>query len=160
MGEAFAGNAGSGSVLVYQVPRDHFLRLELLTFVVTCDATAGIHKAKVTLFDTSLSETIAVLRDLNEGGATEVLTYTYGIGLNASACVSVSGWEMTDALPETDLAPGTMITVAMVNDSGTTLTGDAIGAVVLYGTFYNSVDTAQTPMPQMIDGLLPGSVLV
>jgi len=159
MGEAFNGKAGSGSVLVYQVPRDHFLRLELLTFVVTCDGTAGIHKARVTLCDAALAKTTAVLRDLNEGGASEVLTYTYGIGLNASACVSVSGWEMTDALPETDLAPDTQITVAMVNDAGATIAGDAIGNVVLYGTFYNSVDTAQTPMPQMIDGLLPGSVV-
>lgn len=159
MGEAFNGKAGTGSILVYTVPRDHFLRLELLTFVVTCDGTAGIHKARVTLFDTSLSKTIAVLRDLNEGGASEVLTYTYGIGLNASACVSVSGWEMTDALPETDLAPSTTITVASVNDSGATIGGDAIGSVVLYGTFYNSVDTAQTPAPKMIEGLLPGSTV-
>lgn len=158
MGEAFAGESGSGSVLVYAVPRDHFLRLELLTFVVTTGGAAGIHKARVSLFDTKLSKTAAVLRDLNEGGGSETLTYTYGIGLNASACVTVTGWEMTDALPETDLAPGTEITVSMVNDAGSTIVGDAIGSVVLYGTFYNSVDTAQTPMPKLITGLLPGSV--
>jgi hypothetical protein len=152
MAHAFAGDTGSGSVLVYTVPSGYVLALDLLRFEVTTDGTAGIHKARVRFYDNALNAATASLRDLNEGGASEVLTYTYGLGLNASACVTVNGWEMTDALPETVLAPNTDIYVAMVNDAGVVIAGDAIGPVTLYGDLLAATaDTGVTLEP----GLLP-----
>lgn len=152
MGEAFAGQGGSGSVVVYAVPSGFTLALEMLRFVVTTDATAGIHKARVRFYDSSLNQWTATLRDLNEGGPNETLTYTYGMGLNASACVTVNGWEMTDALPFTTLAPNTDIVVNMVNDNGGSLNGDVIDPVTLYGDLA-SVVTGDTVT--LVPGLLP-----
>jgi hypothetical protein len=156
--EAFSGSSGSGSVTVYTVPRGYELQLELLTFTLTADATAGIHKAKVSFRDAALGAVTARLRDLNEGGPGMTLTYTYGIGLTASACVAISGWEMTDALPLTVLAPQTTITVTAVNDSGATIAGDAISGVVLYGDLVapEADDAGTTALLE--PGLLPGPV--
>jgi hypothetical protein len=155
--EAFRGAAGTGSVVVYTVPRAYILRLELLTFTLTTDATAGVHKARVVFTDTALAAVTARLRDLNEGGPSQTLNYTYGIGLAASACVAVTGWDMTDALPDTVLAPQTTITVTPVNDAGTTIAGDALSGVVLYGDLITEIggdgdETAGTLLP----GFLPG----
>jgi hypothetical protein len=161
LAEAFRGAFGYGSVLAYTVPRGYVLRLELLTFTVTTDATAGIHKARVLFTDTALAAVTARLRDLNEGGPTMTLNYTYGIGLAASACTAATGWDMTDALPDTVLAPQTTVTVTALDDSGATIAGDAITGVVLYGDLVaepaaaNGVDD---PLPPLLPGLLPGEV--
>lgn len=157
MAEAFRGAAGTGSVLVYTVPRAYVLRLELLTFTVTTDATAGVHKVRVLLTDTALAATTARLRDLNEGGPSMTLNYTYGIGLAASACVAVTGWDMTDALPDTVLAPQTTVTVTPINDAGTTIAGDAISGVVLYGDLVTATgDDDLGANPALLPGFLPG----
>lgn len=156
MGEAFRGASGSGSYVAYTVPRDQLLRLELVTFTLTTDATAGIHKARVTLGDAVLGPA-ARLRDLNEGGPSQTLNYTYGIGLAASACVAVSGWDMTDALPDTVLAPQTTVTLTAVDDAGTTIAGDAFAGVVLYGELVSVLGSeAESPLPPLMPGLLPG----
>jgi hypothetical protein len=53
--EAFQGRVGFGLVVVYTVPRAYDLRLGLLTFTLTTDATAGVHQgAKVVFTDTAL----------------------------------------------------------------------------------------------------------
>jgi hypothetical protein len=133
MGAAIRGAAGAGTVNVYTVPRDHEFRLELLTFALVTDATAGVHKALVTFTDSQIDQVTAELRDLNEGGPSMTLAYTYGIGLNGSACVAVTGWQMTDALPDTLLAPETVITISAVNDSASVIAGDVISGVTLFG---------------------------
>jgi hypothetical protein len=160
MGQAIRGAAGSGSVDVYTVPRDHEFRLELLTFALITSATAGVHKALVTFTDSQIDQTTALLRDLNEGGPNQTLTYTFGIGLNGSACVTVTGWNMTDALPDTLLAPETVITVSAVNDAGVTLVGDVITNATLFGELTDAVGTRTTELVDMVPGLLPGSVEV
>lgn len=158
MAEAFSGSGGSGSVVAYTVPRAYLLRLEIMTFTVTTDATAGIHKARVILTDAALGAVTARLRDLNEGGPSQTLRYTYGIGLEGSACVTATGWEMTDALPDTVLAPQTTITAASVNDAGSTIAGDAISGVVLYGDLVE-VETDTAGASLLLDpGFLPGPV--
>jgi hypothetical protein len=157
MGAAIRGASGTGSVNVYTVPRDHEFRLELLTFALVTDATAGVHKALVIFTDSTIDQTTALLRDLNEGGPSMTLTYTFGIGLNGSACVAVTGWNMTDALPDTLLAPETVITVAAVNDAGATIAGDSITNVTLFGELTDSV-SAPAHEVDLIPGLLPGSV--
>jgi hypothetical protein len=133
MGAAIRGASGTGSVNVYTVPRDHEFRLELLTFALITGATAGVHKALVTFTDSQIDQVTAELRDLNEGGPSMTLAYTYGIGLNGSACVAVTGWQMTDALPDTLLAPETVITISAVNDAASVISGDTITAVTLFG---------------------------
>jgi len=151
MSEAFAGQFGSGSVLVYSVPRDHSLRLELLTFTLTTDGTAGVHSAKVSFRDTTLGAITATLWDWNEGGPTMTLIYTYGIGLKPFNCTVTTGMMIQDALPDTVLAPDTQITVTAVNTSGVTIAGDAISSVVLYGALTDDVvdkpqDTSPNPL--------------
>jgi hypothetical protein len=154
MAEAFSGANVAGSGVAYIVPRAYVLRLELLTFTLTTDATAGIHKARVLLTDAALGATTARLRDLNEGGASQTLRYTFGIGLNGSACVTATGWEMTDALPDTVLAPQTTITLTAVTDAGATIAGDVFSSVVLYGDLVGTV--ADDPVPALVPGFLPG----
>lgn len=156
MSEAFNGAGGFGSVIAYIVPRGYLLRLEMITFALATDATAGIHKAKVTLTDSALGAPTAFLRDLNEGGPSQTLRYTYGIGLSGSACVTVTGWEMTDALPDTILAPQTTITVSAVNDAGTTITGDSISSVVLFGDLVQ-IEPDNAASLQLDAGLLPAA---
>lgn len=156
MSEAFAGHSGSGSLVVYTVPRGYELVLQLLRFVIACNATAGIHKARVRFYDNALDATTASLRDLNEGGASETLTYTYGLGLNGSACVSKDGWEMTDALPLTVLAPNTDIYIASVDDAGTVISGDVISPVTLYGELSSLVPVGGSTVYK--SGLLPAAV--
>jgi hypothetical protein len=157
MGQAIRGAAGSGDVDVYTVPRDHEFRLELLTFALVTGATAGVHKALVTFTDSQIDQTTALLRDLNEGGPSMTLTYTFGIGLNGSACVAVTGWNMTDALPDTLLAPETVISITAVNDAGATIAGDVITNATLFGEL---TDFVSAPVQQidLVPGLLPGSV--
>lgn len=156
MAEAFSGASGSGSVVVYRVPRAYSLRLDLLTFAITTDGTAGIHHARVTFTDSALGAVTAVLRDLNEGGPSMTLRYTYGVGLAASACAAASGWEMTDALPETVLAPETTLAVASVNDAGATIAGDAISGAVLYGDLFQP-EGDDVSRILLEPGLLPGA---
>jgi hypothetical protein len=139
MGAAIRGASGAGSVNVYTVPRDHEFRLELLTFALITGATAGVHKALVTFTDSQIDQVTAELRDLNEGGPAMTLAYTYGIGLNGSACVAVTGWQMTDALPDTLLAPETVITISAVNDAASVIAGDTITGVTLFGDLYEYV---------------------
>jgi hypothetical protein len=155
--EAFSGQSGLGSLVVYTVPRAYDLRLDVLTFTVTTDTTAGIHHAKVVFTDTALGAVTARLRDLNEGGPSMTLRYTYGVGLSASACVAADGWEMTDALPVTVLAPQTNISVIVVNDAGAVIAGDAISDVVLYGDLSHP-DGDDGPPGRLLAGFLPGEV--
>jgi hypothetical protein len=159
MAEAFRGASVTGSGIAYTVPRAYVLRLELLTFTLTTDATAGVHKARVLLTDTALAATTARLRDLNEGGPSMTLNYTYGIGLAASACSAVSGWDMTDALPDTVLAPQTTITLTALTDAGATIAGDVFSAVVLYGDLLTVTgDDPETTAGVLLPGFLPDGV--
>jgi hypothetical protein len=142
--------------LVYTTPRDHLFRLEMLLFTLTCGAAAGIHKARVRFVDTTISQNTAILRDLNEGGANEVLNYTYGIGLSGAACVTVTGWDLTVALPDTVLATSTQIWVESVTDAGVTIAGDAISAVALYGPLDDAVvdnGSSSAPDPLLVPGV-------
>jgi hypothetical protein len=156
MSDAYRGNAGSGSVVVYTTPRDHLFRLEMLTFTLTTDGTAGVHSAVVTFFDNALSSITARLWDWNEGGPSMTLFYTYGIGLKPFNCTVTTGMMIQDALPDTVLAPSTQITVTAVNSAGVTIAGDAISAVVLYGPLDDVVvdsGIATAPDPLLVPGV-------
>jgi hypothetical protein len=159
MSDAFRGTAGSGSVLVYLTPRDHMLRLELLTFTLTTDGTAGVHAPVVILTDSSINQVTARIWDWNEAGPSMTLYYTFGIGLRPFNCTVTTGMMIPNNLPDTILAPETQITVASVNAAGATITGDAISAVTLYGELIDSTTDTIPHTVDLIDGLLPGLVL-
>lgn len=148
------GATGAGSVLVYTVPRDHSIRLELLTFTLTTDGTAGVHSAAVYIYDTSLGAFTARIWDWNEGGASMTLYYTYGIGLRPFNCTVTTGMMIPNNLPDTILNPDTQVTVAAVNTAGVTIPGDTITAVTLYGTLMDEV-ADPTVSSDLIPGLLP-----
>lgn len=152
MAHATRGVNVTGSGTTYTAPKLAPYRLELLTFLLTCDGTAGIHKARVSFVDPNIGTTTAYLRDLNEGGPSEVLRYTFGMGLNGSACVAVSGWEITAALPLTVLEPETAIVLTAVNDAGATISGDVFSAVVLFGSLLEATGSGEhaSPMPLLV----------
>lgn len=158
MSQAFAGNAGSGAVLVYTVPDDHALRLELLTFTLTTDATPGVHSAEVQLYDAALAQITARLWDWNEGGPAMTLYYTYGIGLRPFNCTVTTGMMLPVHLPDTVLTPATRITVRAVDSAGSTLSGDQISAVVLFGTFIDATQSSEASPLDLVGGLLPVTV--
>lgn len=158
MAETLRGDAGTGSVVVYTVPRAFTLRLELLTFTLVTDATAGVHSAVVVFTDATTGLVTARVWDWNEGGPSMTLYYTYGIGLRPFNCTVTTGMMIPNNLPDTELAPETTITVAAVNSAGSTHAGDAISDVALYGGLVAiagedaSSDPAYIPLQP---GLLP-----
>lgn len=131
MAEPTRGESGSGFVQTYETTRGRWYRLELLTFTIVSDATAGVHTVRVRLTDPALG-TIALLPDLNEAGPSMTIRYTYGVGLSASACTITDGMTVEDALPDTILRPETLITIEPVDSTGAEIPGDAVGNVILF----------------------------
>lgn len=124
------GATGTGFVTVWTVPQTGDYQIETVKFQVDTDGTAGVHMVRVRLVDPVLGS-IATMDDLNAGGPSQQNFYTYGLGLNASACTLPSGLAVTDALPWTGLAPRGTITVSAINDSGVEIPGDAFSEVVI-----------------------------
>ena len=149
-----AGSGGSGDTKVYTLSAGQTAVLETLTFTVTTDGTAGVHMIRLRLLSPT-GNVVARLDDLNEGGPTQTNFYTYGIGLNASACTLPSGIAVTDALPWTELVPGTQIFVTPITAAGVTIAGDAISAVLLH---FDRDVPAPAPAQNLPLTLLPGSV--
>jgi hypothetical protein len=155
--QAIRGNTGLGSVDVYTAPRDHELRLDLLTFTLTTDATAGVHSPLVTITDSQLGQVIARLWDWNEGGPSMTLYYTFGRGLRPFNCTLTTGMFVPVHLPDTILEPDAVITVSSVDVTGTEIPGDAITAVAVYGELISVVDDAANAGPPLLPGWLPGA---
>lgn len=124
------GSEGSGFVTVYQVPTFYAVQVETVKFQVVTDATAGVHTVRLRLVDPALGS-IATLDDFNQGGPGQTNFYTYGLGLNASACTIPTGIAVTDALPWTELAAGGSITLSAISDTGVSISGDAFSSVVI-----------------------------
>lgn len=124
------GPAGSGSLTAYTAPSGRSVTVETLAFTVAADSTAGIHRVRVAFVDDA-GNVIGTFDDQNDSGASQTTLYTYGLGLNASACTTATGWAVTDALPWTQIKDGGTVTVTAINDNGVEITGDAISAVVL-----------------------------
>lgn len=130
MSSTVYGPDGSGSITAYTAPQGRTVTIETITFTVAADNTAGTHRVRLTYVDDT-GKAIATLDDLNVSAATQTTIYTYGLGLNASACTTATGWAVTDALPWTQIKDGNTVVVETINDSGVEITGDAISAVVL-----------------------------
>lgn len=130
MSISVTGNAGTGSTRVYDAPAFSDVQIETIRFQINTDATAGVHMVRIKYGDPSGGD-IASLDDLNAGGPSQTNFYTYGLGLNGSACVLNDGLAATDALPWTTLPANGYINVSPIDDNGVELTGDAISAVFL-----------------------------
>lgn len=130
MSVVVSGPNGQGQVVAYTAPQGRAVTIETLTFTITADGTAGIHRARVQFVPTS-GVTTATLDDLNDSGPAQTTVYTYGLGLNASACTTATGWAVTDALPWTNLDGSGTLVVTAIDDSGAEISGDVITDVYL-----------------------------
>lgn len=130
MSTPVSGGGGSGSVVAYTLSQGERAVIETLCFEVATNATAGTHAVQVDLVIPTVG-TVASLMDLNIGGPGQVNFYSYGVGLNASACTITTGMAVTDALPEVELPPGSEVQITAVNGAGVEIAGDQILNVLL-----------------------------
>jgi hypothetical protein len=144
--DTISGNGGLGATKLYELAAGQEGTLETLSFTVVTDATAGTHAVRVTLEIPTVG-IVARLDDLNVSGPGQTNFYTYGLGLNASACTLPTGLAVTDALPWTSLPPGAQIKATPIDGAGATLTGDRISAVLLQMTSMAAAAVAQIPQP-------------
>ena len=153
MSRQVAGEGGSGSVTVYTFAAGETAMVESLSFTVATDGTAGTHAIRVKL---DIPTVGVVLRgdDLNIGGPGQTNFYTYALGLNASACTLPDGLAATDALPWTELPPGSTVTVEAINATGVEIAGDAISNVLLQ---LSDAAAAPPPASTVPITLLPGN---
>lgn len=124
------GKEGSGATTVYNAPQSRPVTIQTLKFQVDTDATAGTHTVRVRLVDPTIGS-FATLDDLNVGGPSETHYYTFGLGLNASACTTADGMAVTDALPWAELAANGSVVISPTNGTDTVISGDRISNVVL-----------------------------
>ena|SRR5690348_15942362 len=143
------GPDGSGQLDAYTVPGGRTVTVQTLAFTVTADGTAGVHRVRVR-YISSGDVRIATLDDLNESAAGFVTTYTYGLGLNASACTTVTGLAVTDALPWTEISDGASVQITTIDDNGNEIAGDSITAVVLQVNDPGAEGADNTPMPLLV----------
>src|SRR5438105_8898712 len=109
MPEAIRGTAGSGTLTTYTVPRDHTMRLEMVTFTLTTGSAAGVHAPMVSYYDGDLAATTARIWDWNEAGPVMTLYYTFAIGLRPFNCTITTGMTIPNALPDTLLNPDSLV---------------------------------------------------
>lgn len=150
MSDGTRGDGGTGQTTVYTTPLSGQYRLEVLHLTIATDGTAGVHTIRVRVIDVTLDQSIMTLDDLNEGAPSQTNTYTYGLGLNASACTLPDGLAVTDALPWTQLKPGSQIIVTPINGNGVEIPGDTIEAVTVFGTLLGGALDAPAPGPLLV----------
>src|SRR5947207_13504825 len=115
MSVGVSGPDGAGFVTAYTAPKGRDVTIETLTRTVVADGTAGSHGVRVQFVPTTGVAT-TTLDDLNVSAPGQTTTYTYGLGLNASACTTASGWAVTDALPWTNLGGSGTLTITTITD--------------------------------------------
>lgn len=142
------GPNGAGTTVAYTAPQGRAVTVETLAFTVDTDGTAGVHSVVVRFIDDA-SKRIVRLDDLNQAGPSQTNTYTYGLGLNASACTLPDGIAATDALPWTQIKDGATVTITAVDGTGTELTGDSIYGVVLQVNDPQVVAIQQQPLTEL-----------
>ena len=154
MSVTVAGEGGHGAVVAYVLGPGQSDQLETLSFQIDTDGTAGAHAVRLVLTLPTVG-IVGRVDDLNVGGPGQTNFYTYGLGLNASACTLPTGIAVTDALPYTTLQPETTIELIAIDAAGAEIAGDAISNVLMQ--FAGSA--AAAPPAQMLPlTLLPGSL--
>lgn len=153
MAEAFRGAAVTGTGTTYVTPRDGPLTLDLLTFTVATSSAASLHAVQVSIYDPTVAAVVAVLAPSSVAGPSQTVSYTYGVGLHASATRISTGMSVTEPLPVTMLAPQTSIILTAVDAVGATIAGDVFSAVYLYGDIFTT--DAGGSSADLLPGLLP-----
>lgn len=148
-----AGEGGAGECLVYTMQDSYTAILETLTFTMQNVTPSGSHAVRVKLVSPT-QDVLARIDDLNVGADLGTNFYTFGLGLNASACTLPSGLAVTDALPWTELLPGTQIFVQPIDGGGGINSNDLITDVLMH--FDRGVPSVQQ-VPALPLSLLPGS---
>lgn len=154
MSRLVAGESGTGATVVYTLAIGESDQLETLSFQIDTDGTAGTHTARVVLTQPTIG---VVFRgdDFNVGGPGQTNFYTYGLGLNASACTIATGFAVTDALPWTTLLAEATVEVIPINASGVEIAGDRISNVLMQ---FSGEGRAAPPVSNLPLTLLPGSI--
>jgi len=154
MSRQVSGEGGSGAVVTYTLAPGESDQLETLSFTVNTDGTAGVHSVRLVITMPTVG-VIARLDDLNQAGPSQENFYTYGLGLNASACTLPAGLAVTDALPQTELLAGTTIELIAIDAAGAEIAGDTLSDVLMQfaGAGVSSVDSHPLPLT-----LLPGTL--
>lgn len=147
------GEGGSGEVITYALPDSLTALLESISFRVDTSVTGAGHMVRLR-FVSPTGETLGRLDDLNVGADGQQNFYTYALGLNGSACTLPAGIAVTDALPWTELLPGTEIRLEPIDELGVTL-ADTISHVLMH--FDRAAAPAPDPGPLLPLVLLPGS---
>jgi len=143
------GPNGKGQIVAYTVPGGQTVTVQTLAFTVTADGTAGTHRVRVSYVDDAENRIVA-LDDLNESSPGFVTTYSYGLGLNASACTTVTGLAVTDALPWTGISDGAYVQITTIDDNGNEINGDSISAVVLQLDDPGAAGSGSDVMPYLV----------
>jgi hypothetical protein len=149
MSTTVRGSSGSGETVVWTSPAERSVMVQSLKFQVNTNGTAGTHAVRVRFVEPTIGAVVA-LDDLNVGGPSETHYYTYGLGLNASACTIAGGMAVTDALPWIELAPLTEIVVTPTDGTDTVISGDAISNVALKISDAAAEGSDNTPMPLLV----------
>jgi len=139
--------AGAGTT--YTTGATELLRLETLTFTLSCDATAVTRLAEVFVLAQDGS-TIFQTEDRNDVSASWTVFYTFGIGLEAFCGVAANQAVVRAELPDTWLPPGAAIRLASVDTTGAVVAGDTLTSVVLFG-----ISQTATPTTDVIPLLTP-----
>jgi hypothetical protein len=128
-----AGHAGTGSVTAYTLASAEAFTLDTITFVVTTDATAGVHTVEVSAFS---PEGLLIFRipDWNDLAGSSTVTYTFGRGLTPFCGIVGSGGSVQNDLPFTELAPECSIVLRCVDSAGAVIGGDSFANVVLWAS--------------------------
>lgn len=148
-----SGQGGAGACTVYTITDAAEQTLEVLTFKVVGSASGNGHMVRL-LATSPAGGIVWRLDDLNVGGDSQTNFYTYGLGLNASACTLPTGLAVTDALPWTDLLEGTTLQIIPIDNAGATIAGDVISDVFLR---FADTPASQPPVAAFPLTLLPGA---
>jgi hypothetical protein len=151
-----SGQGGSGRVVIYTLPSGSAAMLEVLCFTITGSASGNGHEVRLQAISPA-GPTVFQLDDLNVGGDGQTNVYTYGVGLNASACTLPTGISVTDALPWTQLIDGTALVLTPIDQAGATIAGDRISNVFMRFTEPAALPATEPPPSNIPLTLLPGA---
>lgn len=129
---AIAGISGAAGVAGYKLAGTQRLRLETLVFTYVTGTNNSLHSPVVQFLDLS-GLLVAAIEDWNDVGDTSVVSYTYGIGLEAFCGTAASGTIVQNALPDTVLEGGAQIVLSSIDPSGSLISADRFLEVTLYG---------------------------
>lgn len=139
----------------YTTAQNFDFSLDAVSFVVQTDGSGNGHRALLSIVDASQLVPF-YLEDANQGQDNSFLTYTFMRGATMTHCTLDTVDFVESPLPVTTFAPQTQFFLSMLDNGGSTVSGDTIGAIVFYGDQL-PVSTGIPPQPELLPiTLLPG----